>query len=88
MSKEDIELAVDYCPRDCIYMTYIDGGYTPVCYYAVLMNECRGCKISECDRYKSGKPLKPRMKTEYTIFWEYKIHDDEDDADIIWSRFR
>lgn len=79
---EDIELCETYCPKDCIYMSHIDSGQTPICYYSVLAGECRKCKISECNKYKSGKPLKPRMNTEFVVFWEYLIYDE--DADSFW----
>lgn len=80
--KEDIELCVDFCPRDCIYMSHLDDG-TPICYYAVINNECRRCKISECDKYKSGKPLKPKINNLwYSVYWEYEYYDE--DADPVW----
>lgn len=74
--QEVEELVSELCPEDCIYRNYIDGGNTPICYYAVIMCECRGCKISECDKYKPGKPIKVRMDKEYVIGWEREIYDD------------
>lgn len=79
--KEEIELVSELCPTDCIYMSHLDDG-TPICYYAVIKCECRKCKISECDKYKGGKPIKPKMKHEYIVYWEYEIYDE--DADPVW----
>lgn len=80
--QEAEELCAKLCPKDCVYMAYIDGGWTPICYYAVIMRKCRGCRISECDKYKAGKPLKPRIRDEYVIYWEREIYGE--DADLIW----
>lgn len=38
-----------------MYRSQIGNGATPICYYAVIKHESRGCKISECDKYKQGK---------------------------------
>ena len=38
---------------DCIYRLHLDN-YIDCCYYAVIEYEARGCKISECTRYKKG----------------------------------
>lgn len=81
--QEELETVRDHCKHsDCMYRSSIDAGQIPICYYAVLANECRGCKISECDKYKSGKPIRPRMDREYVVFWEYEIYDE--DADFVW----
>lgn len=80
--QEEIELVKDYCPSDCVYRSYVDGGATPICFYAVIMQQCRGCRISECDKYKAGRPIQPRMKEEYVLCWEREIYDE--DADLVW----
>lgn len=81
---EKIETVKEHCKHeDCIYRAHIDGGNIPICYYAVLECKSRGCKISECDKYRGGKPLKARMNLEYMLFWEYELKD----ADIIWKRY-
>lgn len=80
--QEEIELVADYCPEDCIYRSHISGGFTPICYYAAIENKVRGCKISECDKYRAGKPVRPRIREEYTLFWEYECYDE--DADALW----
>lgn len=82
MAEEKIELVSRCCPKDCVYMAYIDGGATPICYYAVIESECRKCSVSKCDKYKGGKPIRPRMKQEYILYWEREVYGD--DADIIW----
>ena len=79
--KEEVELCETYCPDDCYYRSYIDGGHTPICFYAVIEQKSRGCRISECDKYRQGTPIKAVMQRDYAIMWEY---DEDDDADIIW----
>lgn len=79
---EDIELCADYCPEDCMYRSYIDGGNAPICFYAAMEHQLRGCKISECNRYKPGRPIRPRIREEYFLMWEYLIY--EHDADSVW----
>lgn len=78
------ELCVKLCPSNCMYRTYIDGGATPICYYAVIMQKSRGCRISECDKYKAGRPKQPRMKEEYVLYWERELYGEDEDADIVW----
>lgn len=79
--QEDVELAKDYCPSDCYYRSYIDGGNVPICFYAVIEQRSRGCRISECDKYRQGTPKRAVMQRDYMIMWEY---DYDDDADIVW----
>lgn len=80
-SKEEIELASEWCPRDCIYLTYIDG-WCPACYYAATEHQVRGCKISECDKYTPGEKIRARMKRDYVIWWELELYGE--DADPLW----
>ena len=71
---KEIQTVAEHCKHDdCIYRRII-GTYMPVCYYAVVMGECRKCKISECDKYRSGTK-KAEMKIE-DIEWE-TIYDDD-----------
>ena len=79
------ETVKEHCKhKDCIYRVYIDGGNIPICYYAVLERKSRGCKISECDKYKAGVKTQPRMKPEYWIEWEREIYGTSEDADSTW----
>lgn len=81
--KEVIETVLEHCKHpECIYRSFIDGGNTPICFYAVLAGEPRKCKISECDKYKDGRKIRPRMKDRYIIWWETELYDE--DADFIW----
>lgn len=81
--QEEIETVREHCRHeDCIYRSTIESGQTPICYYAALMHEVRGCRISECDKYVGGKPLQARMDMRYTLFWEYELYDT--DADPFW----
>ena len=80
--QEDVELAKDYCPSDCYYRSTIDGGNTPICFYAAIEQKCRGCKISECDKYRQSTPVRAKMQLDYMIMWEYNY--DDEDADFVW----
>lgn len=81
--KEVIEQVSTHCKHpECIYRSSISGGNIPVCLYAMLAGEARGCKISECDKYKDGRKIRPRMKEKYIIYWETEVYDE--DADIVW----
>ena len=81
--EEIVETVAQHCKHiECIYRSQIDGGSTPICFYAVLAGEPRRCKISECDKYKDGRKVRPRMKEDYILWWEYELYDK--DADIIW----
>lgn len=81
MKEEQIEFAKDYCPKDCVYRVLLDG-WIPACYYAAIEHQVRGCKISECNRYRSGQPIKPTMDGEYMIYWEYIYYDEVDNP--VW----
>ena len=85
MQKEVVETVARDCKHfDCMYRSSISGGQTPICYYSVMTGECRRCKISECDKYKPGRAIKPKMKEEYWIEWIYGYGED---VDSIRSRF-
>lgn len=80
---QEVETVAEHCKHeDCVYRSYIDGGQTPICFYAVLAEQSRGCKISECDKFQIGEKIKPRMTRDCIIWWEYEIYDT--DADFIW----
>lgn len=77
------ETVAKCCPKDCVYRGMLIGYGTPFCQYALIENECRKCKVSECDKYKHGRPVKARMRPEIWIEWEYEYGED---ADSLWSR--
>lgn len=80
---ETVELCSTQCKHpECVYRSTIDGGCTPICFYAVLAQEPRGCRISECDRYKDGRKIRPRMKDDFIIWWETELYGE--DADGLW----
>lgn len=81
---EEVELVSTHCRHpECIYRSQIDGGRIPICFYAAMAGEPRRCKISECDKYKDGRKVRPRMERDFAIWWECEFYDDED-ADSIW----
>ena len=81
---EEVELVSTHCRHpECIYRSQIDGGRIPICFYAAMAGEPRRCKISECDKYKDGRKIRPRMERDFAIWWECEFYDDED-ADLVW----
>ena len=83
---EKFETVAVYCPTDCIYRGILCAYNLPFCQYALVEGASRKCKVSECDKYKPGERIKPRMTTDYMIEWEYEFYDT--DADAIWRRFK
>lgn len=47
------ELVDQLCPKDCIYRVPLTPT-TDFCAYCLAKYEPRGCKISECDKYRTG----------------------------------
>lgn len=83
--QEELETVAKHCKHeDCVYRGKLHAWNTPICQYALVEHQCRGCKISECDKYKRGEKIQPRMKVDYTIMWEYEMYDD---VDPIWERY-
>lgn len=83
--QEEIELVATHCKHpDCIYRSvmYFDGK-TPICVYAMIENEVRGCKISECNKYKKGTKTKARMREDVVIFWETELYGNTDDNSVL-----
>lgn len=62
--KDDIELVTDYCPKDCIYRMQVSGS-VDFCAYLLIKYEPRGCPVSKCDKYKSGKRKVGVSRTRY-----------------------
>lgn len=75
-----IETVEEHCKHeDCIYRQHIGRSFqTPVCMYAATEHQSRGCKISECTRYKAGTKTKARMTVGYEIKWEYELDGNAD----------
>lgn len=86
VEEETIELVSTHCKHpECIYRSQIDGGQTPICFYAAMAGEPRKCKISECDKYKDGRKVRARMKERYIIWWETELYDEN--ADFVWRGY-
>lgn len=78
--KKEIELVSTHCKhKDCIYRKEIASGGTPFCFYAAMEHQARGCKISECDKYKAGDKIKPHINARTDIIWEYEFYDESYD---------
>lgn len=71
---KEIQTCQEHCKHeDCIYRRTL-GHDTPICFYAVIMRESRGCKISECDKYRRGTK---KVKSTYEYI-EWDIYYDDD----------
>lgn len=74
--SEELETVLEHCTHpDCIYRGAIDAGYTPVCLYCLYEYKARGCKISECDKYRSGKKVRAKMKEPFVLYWEVELNE-------------
>lgn len=83
--QEEHELVLTHCKHpDCVYRSTVNlNGKIPVCVYAMIENEVRGCKISECDKYKRGKKTKAKMREDVVIYWETELYGNTDDNPIL-----
>ena len=77
--SEEVELMDKCLHDDCVYRGYIYlDGQEPVCQYALVECKARGCKISECDKYRAGKKIRARLRREdIVIYWERELYGDE-----------
>ena len=65
---EPIETVEEYCRhKDCVYRQSLDG-VIDFCNYCVMEEEPRGCKISECIRYRKNR--KCVTMTTRGLWWE------------------
>ncbi len=72
---KEIETCEQYCKHeDCVYRRLVGVG-TPICFYAAIMRESRKCKISECNKYRTGTK-KARTTVEQYIEWNIEYDDD------------
>ena len=70
-----LETVAECCHRtDCVYRSKIEGGI-PICVYILVEGVPRGCSISECDKYKSGRKIQPRIKQDYYIEWDWEYYE-------------
>lgn len=82
---QEVETVAKHCKhKDCIYRSKLHASGIPICQYILIEGESRKCKISECDKYKQGEKVQPRMLDDYTIMWEYEVYDD---ADLVRERY-
>lgn len=51
-----IETVAEHCQHeDCVYRLILDSKRTPFCGYLLVTERVRGCKISECNKYRGGE---------------------------------
>lgn len=74
MEKEIESVERDCKHPDCIYRKALRGGLIPFCGYALEEGQSRGCKISECDKYKAGRRVKAKMHSLAFIEWEKELY--------------
>lgn len=76
---QEIETVQEYCQHeDCIYRRCFERS-TPYCDYIGVEKRPRGCDISQCDKYKPGKKIQPRMHKNYELDWEWEMFLFRDD---------
>ena len=74
--QERHELVDTDCKHaDCVYRNSIRGEHISFCGYILEEGHSRGCKISECDKYKSGKKTRARMHPMIYIEWEREFYE-------------
>lgn len=75
---QDVETVEEHCShKDCVYRMILDTNRTPFCNYCVIEGEVRGCKISECTRYRTGI-RKVNMSTDRMYYiWHIEMEGDE-----------
>lgn len=76
MQENEVELCTEKC-EGCIYGSTVYAR-TTACLYSIIEGKARGCKISECDKFKRGEKIKPRITREYVLWWECEVYDDND----------
>lgn len=70
---EVIETVEEHCKhKDCVYRLTFDTNGTPYCNYCVMEQMVRGCKISECTRYRTGKRTVTMSKDGLHYLWTIK----------------
>lgn len=80
---QEVETVAEHCKHeDCIYRGRLHACGIPICQFILVEGESRKCPISECNRYKPGEKVQPRMLDDYTIMWEYEVYGN---ADIVWQ---
>ena len=67
---QEVETVDEHCKhKDCVYRMYLCGGCgTEFCNYSVMEYQPRGCKISECTKYRKGD--RKQKMTEIGLWWE------------------
>ncbi len=69
-----IETVEEHCQHpDCYYRMKLDDS-CHYCGYCIVEYQLRGCKISECTRYKRGKK-KPTIDGG-TLWFRWELFDD------------
>lgn len=68
---EVIETVDEHCKHpDCVYRVKLDSNPTFFCNYCVMENELRGCRISECTRYRAGTRRVEMTKEGLEYVWK------------------
>lgn len=66
-----VETVKEHCKhKDCVYRGTVN--FQPCCDYILFEKHSRGCGISDCDKYRTGKR---KIKSEYNYF-SMEIDDD------------
>lgn len=73
---EVIETVEECCGHpDCVYRLILDARGTPFCNYCVMEQELRGCRISECTRFRTGIRKVEMVKDGLYYLWRIQQED-------------
>ena len=72
--QEDIDNAAN-CRADCFYRRVLRGENIYYCNYILEEGHSRGCPVSKCDKYRTGKRIRPKMMPQVYIEWESEIYE-------------
>lgn len=72
-----IETVEEHCVHmDCVYRMTLERG-VPFCNYCAMEEEPRGCKISECTRYRTGTRTVTMTKEGLHFLWRIEQERNE-----------
>lgn len=74
MEVETVEK--DCCHKDCFYRMKFDT-WIDFCAYAIIEEHSRGCPISQCDKYRTGRGTR-KVSIDFRTL-EYRWYEDNGD---------
>lgn len=72
---KEVETVKQHCKHeDCVYRRHLEA-WTPYCDYIGVEKQPRGCDISNCDKYRPGRKMRPRMHEHYELDWDWEVFE-------------